>query len=110
MYDTQMDKKCEWYSKSVMIKKPQWGTTSQPFRWPLERERSQMMARLWRNWNLYVVLKEIYSGATTMEVSQKLKIKLWYCCSEKEERGMSFSFPLLRTKKIKRRVSKPDHS
>ena len=44
--------------------------------WPLERERSQMMARLWRNWNLYVVLKEIYSGATTMEVSQKLKIKL----------------------------------
>ena len=33
------------------------------------------------------------------------------CCSEKEKRGMRvFSFPFLRTKKIKRTVSRPEHS
>ena len=33
------------------------------------------------------------------------------CCSQKEKRGMGFfSFPFLRTKKIKRTVSKPEHS
>ena len=34
------------------------------------------------------------------------------CCSEKKKRGMNFffSFPFLRTKKIKKTGSKPEHS
>ena len=35
----------------------------------------------------------------------------WFCCSEKEKKSNEFfSFSFLRTKKIKRTVSRPEHS